>query len=924
MSDTVPDSAFSEIYHGPVAEGGVMAGTDPLDSDGLLPLALSRPREALARARQVLAGRPPPALASVAHQTAGVVLRDLGDIRAGTAELRTALRLARRTGSVEREADALAALGVALIQAGRTTAGLAALDLAVQLASGTLAGRVLHRRGNMLRALGRYEPALDDLRAAVSILQRGGDQMWAARALNARGVAYLDIGSPRRADADFHAAGLLFAETGQELEAVQTVQNRGCAAASAGDLPAAISLLDEAAARYWPLNVPTPSLSIDRCAVLLAAGLTGDALAEADAAISAVGQTRGAWSMKAELLLMGASCALAAARPQPALDRARAADRFFRAQGSAWGQAHAGLVLARARYAAGPASGPLLRTADRAASALEALGSPESAQARLLAGRVALDLGRRADADEHLARAAEGRRRGTAMSRATGWLAEALRAQAAGDPRRLLGACRRGLAVLDEHRFTLGATELRAQATAHGAELAAIAQRHAARSGPPRLLLAWSERWRATALAVPAARLAPGTDLSAGLAALRRVTAELETARRQGVPANALQREQMRLESAVRASTLRTRGTGGTVGARAAAGTAGARAAAGTAGAGPASRPGGTGGRVAIADVLDQLDETVLLEIVDVDGVLHVLACHRGRVRQYTAGTAADAVRGGDFARFALRRLARARPEDDLGSARAILAAAGPRLQDALLGPAAAGLGDGPVVIVPPGRLHSIPWALLPALTDRVFSVAPSAGAWLRAHSAPPPGRRHVTLARGPGLVTGGAEVPAVAELYDDVAVLSGPEATAARVLSALDGAWLGHIAAHGSFRADSPLFSALRMHDGPLTVYDFEQLRRAPYWLILSSCDSGVLAPAGADELLGLVSSLLPLGTAGIIAGVVPLNDHAVVPLMVNLHRHLRTGLSLAQALQRARRDAAGDPLQHAAALSLVTLGAG
>ena len=892
-----------------------MAGTDPLDSDGLLPLALSRPREALAWARQVLAGRPPPALASVAHQAAGVVLRDLGDIRAGTAELRTALRLARRTGSVEREADALAALGVALIQAGRTTAGLAALDHAVQLASGTLAGRVLHRRGNMLRTLGRYEPALDDLRAAVSILQRGGDQMWAARALNARGVAYLDIGSPRRADADFHAAGLLYAETGQELEAVQTVQNRGCAAASAGDLPAAISLLDEAAARYQPLNVPTPSLSIDRCAVLLAAGLTGDALAEADAAISVVGQTRGEWSMKAELLLMGASCALAAARPQPALDRARAADRFFRAQGSAWGRAHAGLVLARARYAAGPASTPLLRAADQAAAALEALGSPESAQARLLAGRVALDLGRVADADRHLARAAEGRRRGTAMSRATGWLAEALQAQAAGDPRRLLGACRRGLAVLDEHRFTLGATELRAQATAHGAELAAIAQRHAARSGSPRLLLAWSERWRATALAVPAARLAPGAELSAGLAALRRVTAELETARRQGVPGDALQREQLRLESVVRASTLRTRGAGGTVD---------ARPAAGTAKAGPASRAGGAGGRVAIADLLDQLGETVLLEIADVDGVLHVLACHRGRVRQYTAGTAADAVRAGDFARFALRRLARARPEDDPGSARAILAAAGPRLQDALLGPAAAGLGDGPVVIVPPGRLHSIPWALLPALTDREFSVAPSAGAWLRAHAAPPPGRRHVTLAHGPGLVTGGAEVPAVAELYDDVTVLSGPEATAARVLSALDGAWLGHIAAHGSFRADSPLFSALRMHDGPLTVYDFEQLRRAPYRLILSSCDSGVLAPAGADELLGLVSSLLPLGTAGIIAGVVPLNDYAVVPLMVNLHRHLRTGLGLAQALQRARRDTAGDPLQQAAALSLVTLGAG
>ena len=77
----------------------------------------------------------------------------------------------------------------------------------------------------------------------------------------------------------------------------------------------------------------------------------------------------------------------------------------------------------------------------------------------------------------------------------------------------------------------------------------------------------------------------------------------------------------------------------------------------------------------------------------------------------------------------------------------------------------------------------------------------------------------------------------------DDVTVLADSEATAEKVLYALDGAWLGHIAAHGSFRADSPLFSSLHMYDGPLTVYDFEQLHRAPYRLVLSSCDSGVLA---------------------------------------------------------------------------------
>jgi CHAT domain-containing protein len=325
-----------------------------------------------------------------------------------------------------------------------------------------------------------------------------------------------------------------------------------------------------------------------------------------------------------------------------------------------------------------------------------------------------------------------------------------------------------------------------------------------------------------------------------------------------------------------------------------------------------------------VGALLDQLGGAQLVEIVDVDGTLHVLVCGSGRVRRFTAGRTEDAVRAAEFALFALRRLARARSGEGADSARAILSAVERELQDAILGPAAAQLGDAPVVVVPPGKLNAVPWALLPALGSRVFSVAPSAQAWLRARAARPPRGRRVILARGPGLLTAGAEVPLLADMYTGAAVLSEDEATAQRVLTAIDGAWMAHIAAHGRFRADSPLFSSLRMRDGPLTVYDFEQLRRAPYRLVLPACDSGVLAPAGADELLGLVSSLLPLGTAGIVAGVAPLDDHAVVPLMVNLHRHLLKGQSLAESMYRVRLDAADDPVQHVAAISLVALGAG
>jgi hypothetical protein len=66
-------------------------------------------------------------------------------------------------------------------------------------------------------------------------------------------------------------------------------------------------------------------------------------------------------------------------------------------------------------------------------------------------------------------------------------------------------------------------------------------------------------------------------------------------------------------------------------------------------------------------------------------------------------------------------------------------------------------------------------------------------------------------------------------------------------------------------------MFSSLRLADGPLIVHDFDRLRRAPHRLILPACDSGRLAPAGADELLGLATALLPLGTVAMVASVVP-----------------------------------------------------
>jgi tetratricopeptide (TPR) repeat protein len=1079
------------------------------DSDGddqLLALALSRPNEAMARARAILAAAQGPRDASVAHQVIGIVLREFGDIDAAVRELRTARRLACRGGSVGREADVLATLGVALVFAGRTRSGRNALNWAVLRSAGLLRGRTLLRRAGCLRLLGDYRAALDDLNSAIPLLRAAGDQIWEARALNHRALCLLALGSIQPVAADLRRAEELFAACGQELEYADVIANRGLAAFRTSQLPDALACFDAAEDLYTALSVHEPDLSAQRCAALVAAGLAADAVREADAAIGRLERAHGQATMRAELLLVAANCALAAGDPGTAADRAAEAARLFGRQDRSWWRVHARLAQVRAAAGAAPVTAALLRDARRSVRELDELGSPDLPFARLTAGRAALALaasteraqrrgapgppaassrtpgtgppdagtatggtappvlpapgspqpsaqaaadpnsgnaglvfpapgpslfpgpaaggkpagrghagqraaawppadtdrypatasaGRpgapaqgsprasdaavdrpqagpgnaatrraarlRAEADKHLAAVAAGRRQGPALSRATAWLAQALRAEAAGDARGLMRACRRGLAVIDEFRSVFGSSELRAQSTAHGAELAALGLRHAARLGRPRLMLEWSERWRAVALAVPPVRPPADEALQADLAALRDVSDRLVKAAPAGRSTGPLELERQRLERAVRARSLHARQVTTAIDAVTGRIGQGARSSpeAATSAADPALRlPFGTGA------LLDELGDDRLIELVDVDGELHALVCGEGRVRRYPVGSAEEAARGVRFARQALRRVAHGPAVSPDGAAvHAWLAALGERLDQVLLGEAGERLGSGNVVVVPPGRLQAVPWGLLPRLRSRAVSVAPSATSWLRArraagevseagdasartrlaygrdaadqhgpgHAAGTPGGR-VVLVRGPGLASGGAEVPLLAADYTADAsggrrpapvVLGWGTATAGRVLDAIDGAGLVHIAAHGTFRADSPLFSALRLDDGPLTVYDLERLRRGPRRLVLSSCDSGVTAPAGADEVLGLASSLLPLGTTGIVASVVPVNDEAVVPLMTALHRELRGGAPLPEALRRARPGPESDPVAAAAGWSFICLGA-
>jgi hypothetical protein len=495
-----------------------------------------------------------------------------------------------------------------------------------------------------------------------------------------------------------------------------------------------------------------------------------------------------------------------------------------------------------------------------------------------LAGRVAPA----ADAPGLWSAAASYRNHPNALVRAGAWHAQALVREAESDRGGVLRATGSGLDAIDEQRRLIGSSELRALATTHGRELTTIALRHAATD--PRTLLRWSERTRATALAQPPATSDAAT-IPASLAALRDNGRRLAEARQDGDPTEDLEKERLRLERAVRAEhhTLSSDSV-------------------------ERQRP------VSAEEVVSAVGYGCLVELVDVDGTLHVLVVHGGKVRRRIAGSTTDVGELLGPAAMLLRRTSRGRSAD--------LTALGQRLQDAILGDAVRLIPDGPLVIAPTARLHGLPWPLLPVLHDRPFSVVPSAGQLLRARATARPADPRTVLICGPGLATGGAEVPVLAKRHPDAVLLDGGHATLEAVLTHLDGADLVHLAAHGRFRADSPLFSALDLADGPLTVHDLERLQRAPYRVVLSACESGVLAPVGAEELLGLAAALFSLGTAGLVSSVAEVNDTATADLMVDLHAALAAGSDPATALHEVRRAAVPGSVEAATAAAFLALG--
>ncbi|MFC5750210.1 CHAT domain-containing protein [Actinomadura rugatobispora] len=826
----------------------------------MLRLAMSDPATAYASARAFLsrAGTASSGRAMViALRAAGLAAKELGRLQEGIGLLNEAL--ARAQGY---EAALVRMNLVGLLSArGDFHGALAEGARAEGVLQGADADRLAANIACALARAGRVPEADAVASQTLPRLRRQHDPVTLTGLLTNLGLARALRGDLDTAEAALTEAVTVGEDAGLCHVAAMARGNLAFVASRRGDVPRALRLFAAAEPRLTPERVA--QCRFDVAETLIQAGLPGEARPLLEATLVEVTANGYRCDVADGLLLLG-HAELADGDPEHAAATAERARAAFADHGRAGWMLLAEHLLLRARWAAGDRSAVFLRSAVATAERLQDRGWAEtSAEARVIAARIALFLGR--PAGHLLEPVTRARDHGPAALRAAAWHATALERSARHDDDGARAAVRAGLRVVEEYAEVFGAFELRARAAGLGAELADLGL-HAARS--PRELLSAEERRRA--LARPASLRPPRDPVrAAALSELRTLSARHAAALAHAqAPADALSGRLAQLETVIRARTRSRSGRG------------------------PAQRPALTG-------LASALGRRVLVELIRVGDELHAVTVRAGRLERHRLGPYKRVEQEARLCRFAARRLVE-RADDDPHSG---LLQAMYRLDDLLLAPLKSELsGAGDVVLAPVGPLHGLAWGMLPSLEGRPYTVVPSAAAWLQAHAADATRKpRHVMLASGPGLKHAEQEVRMLVDLYPEARTYTGGRAEAETVRDALDGADLAHVAAHGEFRDGNVLFSSLRLADGPLLLCDLEELEAPPRVVVLSACDLG--RAGSQDAVIGMVGVLLALGTATVIASVTPVRDADAPSFMAAFHAALATGQSPARALAATPR---------------------
>lgn len=752
-------------------------------------------------------------------------------------------------------------------------------DAAERATATHLVAAIRGQRGLLLLRLGETEQALRALDQAAEVFEEAKpyDQM---RILLNRGVLHLEVGALHSAYHDLAQCVEIAETVGDADLTFKARHNLGYVDFLAGNLPRALAAMAQAA-RDKPGD-PHPIALLDRARVLREGGLVRDAdtvLAESAELFAATKL----FQDLGETELVRAECALVEGEPARARRLATSALRRFSRRHNVRWQRKAELVVLQASRAAigdsagGRAAGALARVArdaEQLSGSCEAEGRSDlgrraallAAEARLAAGEPAAPIMLRLNSRDPVSTRLQTRE------------VRARLALAAGDERACAREVRRGLAELGSYQSRFGSLELRMASAAHGVRLARLDLDLALRGGRAGAVLSSVERTRAISTRLAAVRR-PRDEVTANLLAELRGTDE-EARALEGDVASAgtlarLRSRSAELQRLVRARAWEQEGSasvGGSV-----TGLGELRAALREDGSVLVSyvrhgqrwfaiRVTGGGAELVQLDATEHVDELVRRVRADLDALAMPRLPHALRVA--VAGSL----------------------QNDLG-----------RLDETLIRPLR--VDGSPLVVTAGGPLVVLPWSLLPSRSGLPVVLASSATAWMKSRAATPRRREtRVTVVAGPGLNRAEDEGARVQRIWGSSRLLAGDDATTEGVRTAVATADVVHIAAHGTHQQESPLFSSVRLADGPLYAYEIDAEEAIAGCVALSSCEAGLRTTGPGDEGLGLTSVLLHLGARSVLAGVARVGDDIAVGVMELVHRAMVSGVDSATALAIAQ----------------------
>jgi tetratricopeptide (TPR) repeat protein len=723
-------------------------------------------------------------------------------------------------------------------------------------------GLIAMRSGDLARAISR----LDD---AVALLDFGSAFERASALIN-RGALHLYLGNLAKARTDLDRAVSSAEEAGLPLEVYKAKHNLGYLEFLAGNIPQSIRLLDEAA-RETPHAFGAAQL--DRARVLVEAGLIREATLALDDAARVARRQRQAQDI-AEIELAQAECALLSGEVARARRLAGSARRRFRRRGSDRWRQRAQMIQLHADLAAGRPGSRLVPPALSLADEMALYGTAaDVATARRLAAQALVRAGRLGAAREQAAHAGPVRGSDRISARLHARLVGAQIEIASGATAQARRQLRTGLKELAAYQAQFGSIDLQTASAVHGRHLAELDVAIALRDGRPADVLLAAER--GTAVTARIIHLTPPDDpVAAELLSKLRIS--LVSAREARTAEDSAAEVIHRQDAAALQQRLRDR----------------------------AWTVGGSGEAAPVAS-LAEIETQVrrlsarLVTYVESEGQLVAVAVGGGNPTLVRLGSAAHVAQLAKRARADLDVLALERlPEPLRGAARASLAASLVRLDGLLLAPLPR--DDRTLVIAPTGELRALPWNALPSRVGRATVVAASASSWCRI-SADAVDRPQVVALAGPGLARAEHEAAAAAGAWPSSAARYEPAADRRATRAAMAQADVVHVAAHGTHQADSPLFSSLRLADGPVFAHELESDTVRASHVVLSACEVGRSTLRPGDEALGLTSVLLRLGVRSVVASVARVNDTAAAETMAAYHRELARGAGSAEALASA-----------------------